>query len=406
MDRNRGRPTLAAVAILALLTVAACTRDGRSGEGASGRATGPPILLGMINQENAPVGSFPEVREGAEAAVRYVNEELGGVGGRPLQLRPCTTTGSPESSRACANELVESRPVAIVGGVDLGAVSSLPTLTRAGIPYVGGSPTLGAELTSSSAFMLSGGTPADLLGHVQYIVEKLRAKKVAVLYVDLSGVLSAVAPVAREVLRKKGVTDVKLVAERADAADFTPAVTAANGSRPDAILVVFPAQGCSRIMQAKQALGVTAKMFYPSACADPGAIDAAGAGAENAYFAAGYLPYSDSSEENVAVYLSKVRPARPSLLSETGFSVVMDLSSLMKDVSGPLTPATLTAKLKETRDHPSFLGHSFGCASVPVPLLSSVCNAHVRILQQRAGRLHDVEGEWVSGAELVKLVTG
>ena len=44
-------------------------------------------------------------------------------------------------------------------------------------------------------------------------------------------------------------------------------------------MVLFAALGCSRIMQAKQSLGVTAKMFYPGSCLDNKVITAGGSGA-------------------------------------------------------------------------------------------------------------------------------
>ena len=40
----------------------------------------PPVRIGLLNQENDPVGSFPEIRLGLEAAVGYINAELGGIG--------------------------------------------------------------------------------------------------------------------------------------------------------------------------------------------------------------------------------------------------------------------------------------------------------------------------------------
>lgn len=401
---SRRRRALAVV-LLTALVAAACTSDDASVKRGTGRATGPPIVVGMINQENSPVGSFPEVREGAEAAVRYLNEELGGVGGRPIQLEPCATTGSPASSQACATRVLEKKPVAVIGGIDLGAASSLRILAEAAMPYVGGSPTLVHELTGRTSFMLAGGTPADVLGLVTYITDTLKVKSVGVVYLDLGVLVSALTQAARQVLRKKGVTRVKLVAERADAVDLTPALTAANSIRPDAIIVLLPAEGCARVMQAKQALGVKARMFYPSACADQGVVDAAGPGADGAYFAAGYLPYSDA-DENVATYRAKVAAANhePSLLSETGFSVVMDLAALMAEADEPLTPATLTKRLSSASDHPSFLGHDFTCDRHQVPLAPAVCNTYVRILQQRGGRFRDVVGDWVTGQKLIDLL--
>ncbi len=386
---------------MAALLLAACSGgdDEPASPGGRNPATGPPIVVGLINQEDAPVGSFPEVRRSAEAAARYVNEELGGVDGRPIKLETCTTRGTPESSQACANQLVGKQPVAVLGGIDLGAAASLPVLQRAGIPYVGSSPTLAEELNSPASFMLAGGTVADLLGQADYALNTLKAKRVAAVYVDLPGLLTTVVQASDVVLRTKGATSVKTVAEKADAADFTVALTSANNSNPDVIFVVFPAQSCARIMQARQALGIKAKMFYPGACAAQSVVDAAGGGAEGAYFGSGFLPFGDPSPD-VVVWREQIKAT--SVLSQAGFSVVMNLYKLLDEADG-LTPAAVTDRLKAAKGHANFMGHDYTCDRKQLPLLSSVCNPFVRILQYRGGRFDDVIGQWVSGAALLKL---
>ena len=369
------------------------------------------MVVGFINQENAVVGSFPEVRRDAEAAVRYVNEKLGGVDGRPVKLETCTTDGTPESSQACANRLRGTNPVAVLGGVDLGAAASIPVLNAAGIPYVGASPSLGDELTATDAFMLTGGAAADLLGQAQYALDTLKAKRVGILYLDLPGLLSTAVEAARRVLQRKGVEAVVTVPEKADAADFTQALTAVNRGNPDVIVAVFPAQACARIMQARKALAVKARFFFPGACTDPGVFDASGGGAEGAYFASGFLPFTDRSAPEVATYLDERRAhgagdTRPSVLSQAGFAVVVDLHRLLTEVQGPLTPAAVVAALRSTRDHAGFMSHPYTCDRQQVFLLGAVCNSHVRLLQLRGRTLADVTGSWVNGAELVRLAIG
>ncbi len=81
----------------------------------------------------------------------------------------------------------------------------------------------------------------------------------------------------------------------------------------------------------------------------------------------------------------------------------MDLAALMNEGGGALTPAALTDRLRGTRGHPAFLSHPYTCDRKQVPVLVAVCNPYVRILQNRGGKLHDVVGDWVSGADLVKL---
>jgi branched-chain amino acid transport system substrate-binding protein len=404
---GRRRP-VAALAVLAVLLVA-CSGGGSQAKGKA-KVAGAPVVVGFVNQENAAVGSFPEVRADAEAAVRYVNAELGGVGGHPLRLETCVTDGSPESSQACANRLRLKKPVAVLGGVDLGAAASIPVLETAGIPYVGMSPSLGDELTATSAFLLTGGAAADLLGQAKYVTETLHAKRVGVIYIDLPGLLSTAVEAAKEVLSKKGVTDVKLVAEKPDAADFTPALNEVNKARPDVIVAVFPAQGCSRVMAARTALGIKAKVFFPGACAGQGVIDAAGGGAEGAYFSSGFVSFGDAANPEVATYLDRRRAhgarGAPSVLAQAGFAGVLDLRQILAEAQAPLSPDTVTVALRATRDHPAFMGHPFTCDRQQVFLLSAVCNADVRLLQYQGNRFTDVTGTWVNGGDLIRLFTG
>lgn len=386
-----------AVLVVAGVLAAACGGGGATPDNA--------VVLGMVNQEGSPVGSFPEAREAAQAAVAHINDDLGGVAGRPLRLEVCRTDGSPESSAACANSLLEKRPVAVLGGVDLGAAASLPVFEKAGVPYVGGTPALGEELTSPAAWMLAGGVVGDLLGVADYALNTLEVKKVGALYVDLPGVLATVIAAADVVLRSKGVTDVKLVAAGADAADFAAPLKAATAGNPDAVIVLFGAQSCARIMTAARSLRVTAKLFYPSACASQAVVDAAGAAAENAYFASGYLPFDDPSGD-VATWRAEAGVGRASALSQAGFAVVMDVYSLLEDMllnDGAATPAAVIAELAATRGRPGFMAHPYTCDRAQVSLLPAVCNANVRLLQYRGGRFVDVAGDWVNGAELVKL---
>jgi len=385
--------------VLALTTLAACGDGGSGGGDLDGGLTGEPIVVGLINQEDSPLGSFPDLRRGAEAATLHVNADLGGVAGRPIRIEACATRGTAESSQACANKLVGSRPVAVIGGVDLGSAVSLPVLEGAGVPYVGSLPQLGQELTSDGAYMLAGGTVADLLGQAQYALDVLGAKRFGAIYLDLPGVLTTVVRASEAVLKARGATDVKLVAAGADEADFTPALKAATAGNPDVVFVVFPAQACARIMQAGQALSVTAKLFFPSACAEQSVVEAAGGAADGAYFGSAFLPFADPSPE---VETWRTRTKSQGVLSQAGFGAVMNVHRILTEVPDP-TPAAVSGALAAARDHPGFMTHAYTCDGKQVPLMKAVCNPHVRILQYRDGSFTDVVGDWVDGADLVKL---
>ena len=161
-----------------------------------------------------------------------MNADLGGVSGRPLRLEACATRGTPESSPACATKLVGGRP----GGR---ARRRRPGLGRlaAGVregrhPLRRVAPPLGEELTSDGRVDAGRRHRRRPAGPGRLRPRHLKVKRVGALYVDLPGVLTTVVRAAEIVLQAKGVTDVKLVAAKADEADFTPALKAATAGEP------------------------------------------------------------------------------------------------------------------------------------------------------------------------------
>jgi branched-chain amino acid transport system substrate-binding protein len=106
-------------------------------------ATGEPITIGMVNQENTPAGSFPELSRSAQALVDFVNEDLGGVDGRPIRLEVCNTGFSAEGSTACGQRFVEA-------GVPIVRAASTCSATRSTCSPPTASPTSGASRSVSS----------------------------------------------------------------------------------------------------------------------------------------------------------------------------------------------------------------------------------------------------------------
>ena len=395
--------------ITAALLVAGCTGGSKPSTSAPPTSSAPSnaIVVGLINTEDAPIGSFPDLRRGALAATHYVNDTYGGVGNRPIQIVPCITDGTPESSQSCANKLLAQHPVAVIGGVDLGAAASIPVFQSAKVPYVGGTPVATDALTSDGSFMFAGGTATEVLGEVGYAADTLHAHRMAAVYVDVPGLLSTAVGLLNNIVQKKGVTSFKVVPVQSDAPDMVPALSSAAASHPDAVLAVFPGQSCTRVIQAVGSIGLKARMLYPSLCAGEQLLSAAGSASNGAVVASAYRPYTDTSDPEVKVYRSALarydKSAKPSLLSEAGFSVVMNLRQLLSEGGGTPTPASLDKTLRATNNHPNFLAAPFTCDGKQIPLLRSLCNAKVQISVVHDGALQPVGG-YVDTAAIAKLV--
>ncbi|GAA1865749.1 hypothetical protein GCM10009836_52620 [Pseudonocardia ailaonensis] len=142
-----------------------------------------PIMVGFHNLEGGAV-SLPEVRNGWDAGVKYVNEQLGGINGHPLKSINCKTDATPESSVNCANQFVEQKAVLSAQGADFGADAMLPVLRSAKLAEIGAFPlTPGMNAAVGDAFFMQGSAEEGYAANLIQL-KKLGGTKVAVVMVD------------------------------------------------------------------------------------------------------------------------------------------------------------------------------------------------------------------------------
>lgn len=407
------RRLLASVWVVVAVVVASCSGGARDEE-VSKQDTGPkgePIVVGFVNTEGSPLASVPELRFGSEAAREYINTELDGIRGRPIRFEVCITDSTPESSTACANQMVERKVVAVLGGVDLGSAAALPILKAAGIPYLATTPLLPADFTTDGAFTLDPGGLA-VAASAAYAVDELNAQRVSVLHDDSPQGRQLAEAFVRPALVRSGIPadSIELFAEKADAADLAPAVAAATQAKPDAIIVVFAPPACARIMQAFGSLGVEADAFFIGRCAAPSVVAAGGAGAEGAYFFSSILhPDAHADDPDVALYAKKVKKFGEKSLDPRSYDVARGFATtmtfhrrLLTLEPDAVTSESVTEAFRSAVDVPSFMGRSYTCdGRQGVPGFVGLCNSRVRIYQLVEGRYRDASGDWISaGAAL------
>jgi branched-chain amino acid transport system substrate-binding protein len=225
------------IAVLAvavpMVTVAACSSSGHPAA-TSSKPQGPAILLGMAVQENSPAGSMAEMRIAAQAAVDYVNNELGGIHGRPLELATCATMVTAESNIACAHQLVDRKPIAILGGGDFLGASALSVYQQAGLPIIGGAAFSEPELSYPNSVRFQGFSVAALPSAAAYMADDLHAHRVAIVYTDSPVSRADVPRFVRHVLVGKGLanSDVSVASGTLGSVDWASVMTAAAARRP------------------------------------------------------------------------------------------------------------------------------------------------------------------------------
>jgi branched-chain amino acid transport system substrate-binding protein len=374
------------------------------------QATGDPIRIGMINQENTPLGSFPELRLGVEAAVEFINDELDGVGGRPLELVTCITSFSVEQSQACAQQMVQRDVVAVVGGIDITSNGSIPILEANQIPYIGGIPVNFDEMRSPISFQFSGGAPGAMVAFADYAAHVQGAKKVAIAYGEYQSIEAAAIDFGASTLRDAGITDVVQVPFPVTTTDFLPVLTKANEGNPDAIFLGAADTACAPAMKTAQDLGITAKLYLVGACAAPGIAEQVGEAAVDGRIFNVEGPVSSHDREAQLYFAVLGRYADPALegasAATVSFRGAMNLYSLMSDL-GPdgVSRGALLDLVRSARNRPSFDGHAYTCDGQQVPSLPSLCSPQQILVVRQAQTLEAIT-DWIDVPAILRGQTG
>lgn len=367
-------------------------------------ASGEPVVFGALNLESGPV-TFPQVVQAEQAAVKYVNEYLGGIGGRPMKLLTCGTDGSPSTSQRCANQILDKKPVAILGAADTGVPGAIPVWMRANLAYLGGIPFTPVETNSPNSVIFSAVAGPDNAATAAYLA-KNGVKSAAVIYTsDTQGTNGGKGIVAS--LAKAGVDpgSIKQIGIPPTASDVSSAVATAMGSKPDLIFVDAPAQ-CPGILNSLKQLGNQAKIAGIDPCTSPPAIKGANGGAEGLYFATSVLDLSANTDET-ALYLAAVKKYAPKDIAldstaAVGFQTVINVQAKLADFkAADLTTKKILEAIKSGSENTNFMGHPYTCDGKQVPGAAAICNPFQQIRQIKGGKVSVVDKDWFNPAPFI-----
>ncbi len=404
----------------------------------SGEATGEPFVIGVQNLEGDPAGSFPEYSLAMEAAADYVNTELGGLQGRPIELELCKSIVAPDDSQRCANELSAA-------DVDL-AISTLNFFGNhfsiyqgSDIPVIVGTPLTIADFTSEGVYSIGagGGCLGNHTGLIEFATNQIEdelgieVNRVSVPWADTPpGVVCYNDLEAKplDVLNGSEPGDSQRAGEKPDlehigvpiapaAPDVTPQATEVLEFEPD--VIVYSAQGadCWNFVDALGRLGWTPEdtpLVLSGACVDFEAMAAAGPLAQGVYFIGSgntLLSPLESQEpgknlDDATVY--QERGAQYGLSNDDlfkgfatqGFSVIMNIWEMANQVDGDVTGEAIEEQLAATDGTtPTFGGLPLDCAGAPEPYIA-VCSSASSVTVWDGTEFQPVVPE-LSGLDLV-----
>jgi branched-chain amino acid transport system substrate-binding protein len=358
---------------VAALVIAGCSSSGKSNSAQSSdsgtstqssgtKAAGIPISVGFYNQENSSTINYPDYASGTRAAISYINNELGGVDGHPIDLATCKTAGTPESSQNCAQQLVAKKPLFILGGLDYGFGSASPVFNGGNIPVIGGSPFVGPDYVAKDTYFWAPGAPPTLANMSIFAAQVLHAKKVAVIY-DNPSVASGL-PLVYGPLDAAGVKHIALQVS-GDSADFSGAFSALKANDQDVIITLLAgASSCIKFAQAQKAQQNHTPTLSFGTCRAPDVLKAVGNAEDGWYYSVGFEDVTKNPSPDMKIMIDSMQKYEHSKvlgLSGLAFAQAMTVYAVLKAVGyANLTAANLRTYLT-TKTGTVFTGPEWKC---------------------------------------------
>jgi len=381
MRKRTGRIAAAFVAAVCVFSVVSCSDDsdsdseGSASPSGSGiKAAGESIKVGFLNPSNGPI-TQPGVETGQKAAVNYINNELGGIAGRPIEVVNCAVdVTAPESTIGCANQLVQAGVVAVIDGYDAASSAALPILQSASIPLVGQIPFDSVTGSSPENRVYFGPPQASFLIGVMQSLKQQGKNSLTLANVDVAAAHQTFDRILKPLGAQLGL-EVSSVYYSATNPNYTALASTINSSNPDVggLMTSQTDANCTKLAQSLRSVGFQNTMFL-AACTE--FIDTMGAQAVGAqtYSPIWLEPAKDSApapmQENIDITEEYVDEAggNGGFYAYGTFATFVDFARTLgaaapTEVTGP----TVLAALKAVDGYQSWLGPVLSCGKATSP---------------------------------------
>jgi branched-chain amino acid transport system substrate-binding protein len=384
--RSPARSTLAAIALVTTLTaaLAACAGDDATDGGNGtprnspsstslsreslstvgqytgvppGKATGNPIKIGFVNADSQ------ELTIATDEAIRAVNDQFGGVKGRPIQLVKCVVSKAADAQQCAQQFVADPAMVAVLQGTMDVEVQGFHAALSPKIPVLGGLPLALADAGAPNAYYLSSGQ-FGALGAVTFAKEYSKARRVSVVYPADSPANELAITTLAAALDAVNI-DVSVARFPLDATDMTQAITESKAANADLLIpAVGTPQHCVALSNTLQKMAVYTPVLTFAGCLGVDVRKTLGD-----YPRWNYLGFSVSAEAaatddatawQVRAFNDWYRPIESRGVTRNGavqmFQTVLTLVKILASVGGDtITPAAAGTAMKKFKG-PVFLG--------------------------------------------------
>ncbi|MCP4751841.1 MAG: branched-chain amino acid ABC transporter substrate-binding protein [Proteobacteria bacterium] len=309
-------------------------------------------VVGPYSGNLAPLGIPP--RNAVILAAEKINA-AGGIRGRKVEIIAEDDVCKPEQAIDVASRLVDEGVVAVVGHICSGATIAAMSVYRDNdIPVVSPSataPILTLSGKNSLFFRTIPHDAAQAVLQIQFILENLKAKKVAVVH-DKSDYGKGLSTLIKEGLEKADVNIVLFEGISPDADDYSTVVREIKETDPDVVAFGGYHPEGSKIVTQSRRKNITAHFISGDALKDPSFIEMGGKYAEGVYISSTIDISRNPATIEVTKALSKrgQRPGNYGLQAHAGITAVFNAieksgSTKAKDIGKILRSESVSTTL-------------------------------------------------------------
>jgi branched-chain amino acid transport system substrate-binding protein len=214
-----------------------------------------PIKIGYFNQQGGAVSVSETNQNGVDIAIKFINEEAGGIGGHPIELVTCYVPNSEEEGQQCGQQFAnDDEIVAVLSGPTFIGTESFYAALGGSKPVIQGVSVSAADTVQETAAVLYGGAKYILAPYATFARDVLGVKSAALIYPEGAGQDEG-AEGQSSAFEAAGIP-IKVVSYPGTTSDLTVPLLAAGAQDVDLVMPVINPNDCVKFQQAIEQLEI------------------------------------------------------------------------------------------------------------------------------------------------------
>jgi branched-chain amino acid transport system substrate-binding protein len=342
-------------------------------------AEGEPVKIGFVYDGRNPNLDVEYQLEFTKGVTKFLNEHKGGVGGRPIELLSCVSgQANPSKAAECANEMVRANVVLTIMADSTAVQAVHEVLSVAKVPLFIFSISNRSVLTDSEA-MFSLYDPTAGVAQLPIAVAKANnLKKVTAVVIDVPAATELYStPEGQAPFEEAGI-ELEMIRGPIGQVDFTPQMSQVASGDPTVVHIVGNDAFCISVLRGLQAANYDGPLSTVFVCVNDTVREAMGGYIEGMYVSVGQ-PLGDTEDPGwiqAQAIIDKYGGDVPDLPKAMNtYAVWMAAWQAISDITGEITPATVTAKIKSmpNMEIPGGGGLVYRCNGKALDGLPAVC---------------------------------